>query len=166
MLRSIPRCLIAAALPLLGSACLDSPTAPDASPELSVELPAALMPKSHPCTGEQLKGHAGVTRFRFHEVADLGGGFHFQTHSLLRTFGTDASGTEFRSFERIHETFMSRQPFPIVRTRVYNLNVISAGSAPNFRLHITFHVTINKNRSSGALEPSVEVGNIESSCSI
>lgn len=163
MLRPIPRCLIAAALPLLGSACLDSPTAPDESRELSVELPASLMPKSNPCTGAPLSAHAGVTRFRFHEIIDLGGGFHFQIHSLHQTVGTDASGAEFRSFERIHENFMSRQPLPIVRTRIYNLNVISAGSAPNFRLHVTFHIVINKN-SSSAFEPSVEVADISSSC--
>lgn len=130
-----------------GPASLTGPDVPAAIPALSViKLPieetVTLFEPS--CAGEMLQLHIRQ-QLVAHSVTDANGGSHFQT--VINDRGTTAiglsSGTHYHQTGATTETNVVLGVPPLVVTVHNTLNLVSEGSAPNFRVNQLFHVTLN-----------------------
>jgi hypothetical protein len=98
-----------------------------------------------PCNGEVI-AFEGFIHMLAHQTADGRGGFHAAFHynltvrGLGQTTGATYTGTEAQS-----DAFTVKPPYPFNETFTVHTNVIGRGDAPDFRAHITFHVTVNAN---------------------
>ena len=81
-------------------------------------------------------------------TADAAGGFHGRF--MITGQGVSGTGLWSGTAYRVNgpspnTTFNTSGPPPLVSTFGVNFHIISQGAAPNFLVHILFHVTVNAN---------------------
>ena len=59
--------------------------------------------------------------------------------------GAIATGTKYHQTGATVETTHLTDSFPFVDTFIFVVNLVAAGRAPNYRLHVNAHVTVNAN---------------------
>src|SRR5437763_17188450 len=89
---------------------------------------------------------SGFMLVQNHYFSDSTGGSYFEPHvNYQDVSGVGApSGSTYTATDSVNTTVNSDQ-LQSEQTFVQEFNLISHGSAPNFKLHVTFHVTINAN---------------------
>jgi hypothetical protein len=159
------------ALVFLAMGC-ESPTAPAAVGTADVELPSGLA-TTQPCTGEAFYFEPSRIHLAYRAEPDAAQGFHVSVHEVRLLAGQDARGTAYQS---AHETRnyslltreVPRDPQPdqyqIVETEVSDVKLIAKGVAPDFRLHVTYHLIINVNTQTGATDIGTEVVGVDAVC--
>ena len=152
-------------LPL--AACGDATAPAMIGPEAtaSVDFPSDLLPQTDPCGRSALTAQTGQGQFHYRAEVDHAGGLHMQLHVNEHQRGSVSGGGSYEiTKESTHQVSLTRQPFPVVVTIVSTLSTITRGPAPNFREHVVYHLTINKNTQTDAIELTPEVVSIETSC--
>ena len=155
------------------AACSDASTGPSAVNAVDVAIPAAFSTVTQACTGAAFYFEPSRIHLKLRADRDRAGGFHVSVHESSFLNGKDARGTEYQSArESRNYTLTTRevprdpQPdqFQIVETEVSQVHLIAKGIQPDFRLHITYHVTININTATLATDASAEVADVSGSC--
>jgi hypothetical protein len=92
-------------------------------------------------------------------VVELTGEFHILSHVTISPSGNvhakfhinpsnltgEIAGVTYHGTGETQEEFNSNGPLPITDTFVNNFRIIAQGSADNYLVHNTFHITINAN---------------------
>jgi hypothetical protein len=98
-----------------------------------------------PCNGEII-AFEGFLHNLIHETADGSGGFHAAVGYNLTVRGVgQTTGATYTGTEASSDAFNIKPPYPVNETFTIHTNVIGQGQAPDFRAHLTFHVTVNAN---------------------
>lgn len=147
-------------------ACADSATGVGpAWQQVTVEIPSAMLPNVQPCTGRALTFEPSRTRIAYRAAEDRHGALHITYHLIQLLTGKDARSNEYQAARDIfNATLLTRHPDQIVVSEVHNVGMVTRGPAPNFRLHITYRLRVNRNSSTGDAELAAEVAGVESSC--
>ena len=89
---------------------------------------------------------SGLMHVQNHYYTDNTGGSHLESHiNYQDVTGVGApSGSTYTATDTVDTTVNTNQ-LQSEQTFVQEFNLISHGSAPNFKLRVTFHVTINAN---------------------
>jgi hypothetical protein len=98
----------------------------------------------NPCNGELIEFH-GFLHNLSRETPDGSGGFHIGMHYNLTVRGVGESGARYVGTEAQTVVVNAQPPFPFTQTVTLHTNVLGRGAAPDFRQHVTFHVTVNAN---------------------
>ena len=91
---------------------------------------------------------AGGLHVTFHARRDAAGGFHVRAHANPQGLSaTGANGTTYRVNGAANFTANVGAPKGAASeaTGVLNLGLIGQGQAPNYRLHVNVHFTVNAN---------------------
>jgi hypothetical protein len=97
----------------------------------------------NPCNGEVIE-FAGFLHSLAAVTADGSGGFHVVSRYNLTVHGVgQTTGAAYIGNEASTDVFGVKPPYPARETFTLHTNVIGQGQAPDFRQHVTFHVTIN-----------------------
>ncbi len=100
----------------------------------------------NPCTADQVtfQGNMHVTS---HYTTDSSGGTHLKTHvNYQNVSGTGTpSGLSYNVRTTRNETINDNDGAQSEATIIQSIKLISQGSAPNYFLHLVFHVTVNGN---------------------
>lgn len=100
---------------------------------------------SNPCNGEIIQ-FEGFLHILARETADGSGGFHAVFHYNLNLRGVgQTTGATYSGTEALVDAFNFKPPYPVDETFTIHTNVIGQGQAPDFRVHDTFHATIDAN---------------------
>jgi hypothetical protein len=96
--------------------------------------------------GDNITGTATL-HFVLHFTYDAAGGNMFVLEvNLEGATALGASGATYRVAEVTQEEFTSNGPGPqLEETIIENFHMISPGTAPNYDVHMTLHITINNN---------------------
>ena len=141
---------------VLATACADAPTAvrPDdfGRPNLQAVTSTLRIPieetyvGTSSCAGEPIR-YSLREQLLIPETLDANGGSHFVF--VLNDKGTTGlgltSGTTYHQTGATVESIHDGGPFPFTDTFLFLLNLIGTGQAPDLRLHVSFHVTVNAN---------------------
>jgi hypothetical protein len=148
--------LLLSTVVVLGAGCSDAPAAPRLDvqrPLLNAVTSTEIIPieedfvaPSGPCTSEAI--HFTLReQLVLHETDDAAGGVHlvFVNNDKGSTGLGLTSGTTYHQTGATVESAHITDSFPFVDTFVFVLNIVAPGRAPNFRLHVNLHVTVNAN---------------------
>jgi hypothetical protein len=135
--------VVAGILALLGTA---SPAVAGTSTQIVPEDVTGMV-FLNPCTGENIIITSGTLQLLV-TTSDTTGGLHLVVHGNAQ--GVTATGESTGDMYRLAGDFwieenVAANGFPLVVQVVETHNVISAGSAPNFLVHLVSHLTINAN---------------------
>ena len=128
-----------------GSPAAPTPPAPDGILASVVKIPVELtIIQFVACAGEMVEFHLRQ-QFVAHLSFDAQGKVHF--HTKINDKGSTAigltSGATFHQVGATRETDKFVGSLPAIISFVHALNLIGEGSAPDVRIHETFHLTIN-----------------------
>lgn len=137
--------LFAAAL-LLAGALPPVPAFGQATTVTTSETVPVASTVTNPCNGDAV-AFSGNMHVVNHVTTDSAGGTHLHTHTNFQDVsGVGApSGATYRIITTRSETINDSQSPQAEMTVIQVLNLIGQGSTPNFKLHMTMHITINAN---------------------
>lgn len=89
---------------------------------------------------------SGFMHIQNHYYTDNNGGSHLESHTNYQdvTGVGVPSGSTYTATDNVNTTVNTNQ-LQTEQTFVQEFNLISRGSEPNLKIHVTFHVTINAN---------------------
>lgn len=122
------------------------PTTASAAVVKNVRVPLDVTFFGSPCTDDTMH-FTGTIHLLVGVTSDGSGGFHFHADnnvSAVTAVGTP-SGTVYHGVGGGWFEFNGRDPYPFVVTATSTFGLISVGSAPNFFMQTTFHITVNAN---------------------
>jgi hypothetical protein len=94
-----------------------------------------------------------------HETVDAAGGFH--SVFVLNDKGTTGvgltSGMRYHQTGATVESIHATEPDPFVDSFLFLLNLVAQGPAPDLRLHLNAHITVNANGELTALVENVRI---------
>jgi hypothetical protein len=138
--------LTSAAILALTFATVIRPTAARAD-TLSTQTLPFVDPVHNPCNTDTVP-IAGTFRLDYDATSDSAGGEHISFHYTAQGSSTAAavpSGSSYQYSDSQMQTVYAPQPLPSVVSVIEEEHLISQGSAPNFTLQFTFHLTVNAN---------------------
>ena len=102
--------------------------------------------RPNPCNGDQVT-FSGTMHVTNHVTTDASGGFHLKTHvNYQDVSGTGVpSGLNYQVRTTTNETINDNDGPQYETTVIQTIKLVSQGPAPNYFLHIVFHITINAN---------------------
>jgi hypothetical protein len=133
----VPLCLVAAAM---------GPSIARADSTGSQTVPFAET-VTNPCNGDTVP-LAGTFRLDSNSTTDSDGGQHVKmqwTAKLSSVTPAVPSGSSYNLSQINNDSINTKPPYPYIQNDVENFHLISEGSAPNFTLKMTFHLTVNAN---------------------
>jgi hypothetical protein len=98
---------------------------------------------TNPCNHDTVP-ITGTFRFDSATTSDSAGGAHVSMHYTAQGSSAVLSGSSYQYSDSQMQTTYA-QPVPYVFSWVVEEHLISQGSAPNFTLQFTFHLTVNAN---------------------
>ena len=141
---------------VVAAACSDAP----AAPRVDVQRPAfdavtstVKIPIEETYIGGAICGTPEAIQFTLreqlvlHETDDAAGCIHllFVVNDKGTTGLGLTTGTKYHQTGATVETTHLTDSFPFVDTFIFVVNLVAAGRAPNYRLHVNAHVTVNAN---------------------
>jgi len=161
--------LLVSTVVVLAAACSDAPAAPRVDvrrPLFSAVTSTVKIPIEDTYVGSAICSPEAVQftlreQLVLHETDDAAGDIHLMF--VVNDKGTTGlgltTGTKYYQTGATVETAHITDPYPFVDTFIFVVNLVSAGRAPNYRLHVNAHVTVNAN---GELTSFVE--NVTEEC--
>ena len=137
------RHLLLIASPLLAAIALAlSLTLPAlAAPVVNEDIPVSRT-VFNPCNGEAVT-ISGTEHLVIHETVDNNGGFHLDTHANIHLTGSGNLGNNYVGNQEDH--FELNVTIGLEAPFTQSIGEVSTGSAPNFLMHFTAHITVNAN---------------------
>ena len=96
----------------------------------------------NPCNAETVT-FSGVDHLTIQVTFDGAGGFHSNAHENIHVTGTGSLGNSYEGNQEDNNPFNGR--VGVEQTFGLTFSEISTGSAPNFKVHILEHITVNAN---------------------
>jgi hypothetical protein len=115
----------------------------------------------NPCNGD-IVAFSGNIHLVNHVTTDAAGGTHVETHvnySNVEGLGSP-SGATYRVVTTRNTSYNDSATPQSEMTVIQVINLIGQGSVPNFRLFMTFHITVNANG-----QTTSTVSNVSTQCS-
>jgi hypothetical protein len=117
---------------------------------------------TNPCNGDAVP-LVGTFRLDSSSSTDSDGGQHVKTtwtgHGSSPTPAVP-SGSSYQFSQINHGLINAKPPYPYIQNDIEDFHLVSEGSAPNFTLRITFHLTVNSNG-----VPAVQKFDYDTTCS-